>query len=232
MWEYLYHEEFWTWKLEITHLGLQSWLIPLFASLFVKKWTPVHLRILTFVVFSILMEHLSTDHQIEDFFHETSNAPWYHLLVPILFLLMSNLFLPYLITGRYSWLRWSLPLAFFLIALPGIFDEVDFYEFPGLTVGLYSILGILIILTYFFYLLDSLTAIYLERLPMFWVASGLLIYLSGNFLLWVSIVVVEFDNVFFNSIYRLNGGFTILLNCFLTIALLINPQSENKTPTT
>ncbi len=228
MWKYLYNEEFWILKLDVTHLGIQSWLIPLLISLFIRRFTPVNKKILVFVAFSILMEHLTTDHETENLFHENSNSPWYHLLTPFLFLLMSNFFLPYLAKGRYRWLRWALPGAFFLIALPGILDETKFYQFPGLTVGLYCVIGILLTLLYFVYLLNSLTTAYLERLPMFWIASGLLIYLSGNFLLWFSIVVVEYDSSFFSSIYRLNGGFTILLNCFLTIALLVRERTEKR----
>jgi hypothetical protein len=227
MWEYLYNDVFFTWSSKITHLGIQSWLIPVGASVFVKKWTPVHRRILAFVVFSILMEHVSTNPKTEFLFHESINAPWYHLLTPLLFLLMSNLFLPYLAVERFRWLRWGFPLAFLLVALPGIFDEEKFYQFPGLTVGLYCVLGIFIVLAYFIYLLKLLTVNRLELLPMFWVASGMLIYLAGNFLLWASIVVITYDGDFFSSIYRLNGGFTILLNCFFTIALLIHQKGEH-----
>lgn len=226
MWDYIYNEKFWTWSLEITQLGIQSWTLPLLTVFFIKTWTPAHRRILLFVSFSIFMEHMSSDDQLESLFHPTSNAPWYHLLTPVLFFFMSNLFLPYLAVKRFRWMRWALPLSFLLAALPGILDEVKFYQFPGFTVGLYSIVGMIIVLTYFLHLFKNITVKRLELLPMFWVASGVLVYLAGNFLLWTSTVLITYDGDFFYSIYRLNGGLTILLNCCLTIALLVDQHTE------
>ena len=227
MWEYIYNEDFWTWEFAISSISQQSWLLPVLVSPFVKIWTPTRRRVIAFVCFTLLMEHLSTDKQIKYLFREGVNAPWYHLLTPLLFFFMSNIFLPVITKKRFRFLRWLLPLVFVGIALLGILDEEEFYHFPGLTVGLYSVVGILLALIYFLTLLKNLTVRYLERLPMFWVASGLLIYLSGNFLLWISLFVVEYDRVLFGSIYRLNSGLTIFLNCFLTAAMLINNPEIN-----
>ncbi|TXF91629.1 hypothetical protein FUA23_00140 [Neolewinella aurantiaca] len=125
-------------------------------------------------------------------------------------------------------MRWLLPLAFLILVILNIISEGGLEVFPSKIVGLYSIAGIILSVGYFLYLLRTLTDYYIERKPMFWVSSGLLIYFAGNFLLWIGLNFITYDRDFFYSIYRINSIVTVLLYVFFTIAIFLNPHDENK----
>jgi hypothetical protein len=231
--DYLYNPDFWELEWSWRSVGRKSLLLPLLAVLVTGNYkSKVHLRIICFTVFSLVMEHLSTDHDLKNLFHPKTNSPWYHLLSPVLFLLLTRFFSDYLDQRKYRLLAWGLPLAFTVLGIANAWVGDGFYSFPSKIIGLYSLMGILLSSGYFLYLLRSLKDYYIERQPMFWVSSGLLVYFSGNFLLWIGLNFITYDRGFFDSIYRINSVVTILLYLFFTIAICLNPQSENKTPTT
>jgi len=226
--DYLYNPKFWEWGWELRLISQKTGLLTLVVALLIPNFkVKVYRRILAFTVFSLLMEHVSTDEDLSHLFIDTSNAPWYHLLTPILFLLMTRFFTDYLMDGQF---KWWLPLAFSIICIFNAIDEEwgdGFYNFPSLPVGIYSLTGMTLVVNYFIYTLRSLEFEYLEREPMFWVSSGWLIYMAGSFLLWVSIRFMAYDNDFFFSIYRVNMVVTMLLNGAFIIALvLINDKHK------
>lgn len=222
--DYIYNPDFWVWKWDIKQLAWQSWLLPLLAAVITRHFhRKDHRRIIAFVVYSLMMEHVTRDADLKYAFHHTANTPWYHLLIPGLFLLMTRFFADYLDNGKYRKLRWVLPLIFTGVVLVNAIWGEGFYSFPSTIVGLYSLTGIVLAIGYFVYLLCTLTSFYLEREPMFWVSSGLLIYFAGNFLLWLGMNFLFYNLEVFSSVYRISGVVTILLNLFFTVAILVSP---------
>ena len=177
------------------------------------------------------MEHLSTDDDTKNLFNENTNSPWYHLLTPVLFLLLTRFFSVYLDHGKYKYLAWCLPLMFLMLVIANVFFEGGVDEFPSKIIGLYSILGIVLSIGYFLYLLRSLSEHYIERQPMFWVSSGLLIYFAGNFLLWIGLNFLNYDRDLFYSIYRINSMLTFLLYSFFTVAVCLDLKTDLNTLT-
>lgn len=230
MLDYFYNPDFWELEWTWRSVSRKIYVLPLLFALATGHFKQaVHLKIIYFTGFSLLMEHLSSDYDLKNLFHPTTNSPWYHLLVPILFLLLTRFFSDYLDRGKYSFLAWALPLAFTVLCLVNVWIGDGFYVFPSKIVGLYSIIGIILSVGYFLHLLNSLEDYYIERKPMFWVSAGLLVYFSGNFLLWIGLNYITYDRSFFNSIYRINAMVTVLLYFFFTIAICLNPQNEKKT---
>ncbi|MFT7120439.1 MAG: hypothetical protein ACJAZ9_000612 [Neolewinella sp.] len=72
----------------------------------------------------------------------------------------------------------------------------------------------------------------LDRDPLFIVAAGVLIYFSGNFLLWIFLTYINFDRSFFYSIYNINSVLCLVLNLFLAGALLIEKEPFTADTTT
>lgn len=228
--DYLYDPKFWELDWTLLSISRKVLILPILVALFIGSFKhPVHKKIIFFAGFSLIMEHCSRDADIKNLFHPDTNSPWYHLLTPLLFLLMTRFFSDYLDTGKNK--IWPLVpfMLILLVTLYGGFLGPGFYVFPSVLIGLYSFFGILLSVGYFLYLLRSLNDYYIERNPMFWVSSGLLIYFAGNFLLWVGLNFLTYDRVFFSSIYQINSIVTILLYLFFTVAICLNPEIKTKT---
>jgi hypothetical protein len=225
--DFFYNPENWTAPRVLYWLAPRSWLLPLLIGLF--SWRVhrrEHLRILVFVGYSLLMDQVSMNVNTKNLFHPATNYPWFHLLVPGLFLLMTRFFTDYLKERGLDRLIWMLPGVYAaLVALNAIWGD-GFYNFPSGVVALYSITGIVLAIGYFAHLLQSPEELYLERRPMFWTAAGLLIYFAGNFLLWLGLNELAGDAEVFHRVYAINRVSTVLLNVAFSIALLLNPADR------
>jgi hypothetical protein len=239
--KYLYHEEFWDFSLK--SFGVFCWLIPIMLLLITRRFNrPEFRRILAFSGFTYLLEHLTNNVHLKNLFSDGTNAPWYHLGIPILFFLMTRFYRVYLGGKRNYHLDIILPTAFTVIAIVTAlhvneFGVRGFELFPTVPIGLYSLCGIILAVGYFINLLSVLPVVKLEAEPLFWISAGFLIYYSGNFLLWGGVTFIDGDRAFFDSIYRINAWMTILLNTFFIISIItvkhmkpeFNPASTNKT---
>lgn len=225
--KYLSNPRLWEFEWNLIKIGPQFWAVSFLLIIILWRFRHrVHRNIYLFVVFALLMDHVSTDKDVSQLLSSETNSPWYHLGTPILFLLLSRFYSNYLFKGRLTFFRWLLPLVFCLIALINALVGDGFYNFPAVTVGLYSASGILFTVSFFMYLLNSLEVKQLEKSPMFWVSTGMLIYYSGNFLVWIGMNLLTYNSDFFFSIYRISYGLTILLNCFFIIAIILKPNTD------
>ena len=230
MWEYVYNPEFWTVSTEPPALAIKSWYVTVIVAIIARGWRDeVRSHILIFAGFVILMEHASNHDPVTQLLQARGNSVWYHLGTPVLFLLLSRFYRAYLLDKTS---QWALPAAFAGIAIINAIFINDPSEFPTVTIGLYSISGIVLSIAYFLYLLRALKIVYLEREPMVWVSVGFLIYFSANFLLWVAVTFINYDYDFFFSIYKINSFSTLFLNACLLIALLLPsvPEIEHRKP--
>lgn len=227
MLEYLYNPDMWAWKWTFKSISIQSWILPLAVALLTRHLKRKdHRRIIAFACYSLLMEHCTSNDRLAHLFHDKTNSGWYHLLTPGLFFLMTRLFADYIKKGKYGWLQWVMPVCFTLFAVVNALWIDGFVKFPSSTVGLYSMTGIFLAIGYFLNLLHRSDIFYLEREPMFWIGAGLMIYYSGNFLIWIGISFLNYDASFFASIYRISLGLTIFLNLFFVTAVLLNPVED------
>lgn len=224
--EYLLNQHLFTGKFE--NLGILAWLLPLLAGLFTwrRDRTYAQQAILWFAGGSLLLEYLSSNRDLTAVVSGGNNSPFFHLGVPILFWLMSRLYA----SGLGAWFPQRV-YSFILIgfALFAVINAVwldGFMSFPSLTVGVYSLFGILLPIVYMLTILRSLIVLRLDRDPLFIAASGMLIYFSGNFLLWIFLSYIIFDYDFFYSIYRVNTVLSILLNLFLMGAILLRIEPQ------
>jgi hypothetical protein len=230
--KYFYHEAFW--ELSLKSFGVFCWLIPILLLLITRRFYRPELRkILAFSGFTYLLEHLTNNVHLKNLFSDGTNAPWYHLGIPILFFLLSRFYSDYLGGKRNYHLAIILPTAFTVIAIINAlhvneFDVRGFERFPTVTIGLYSIGGIILVVGYFINLLRLLPVVKLEGEPLFWISAGFLMYYSGNFLLGGGVTCIDGDRAFFDSIYRINAWMTILLNTFFIISILTTQSRKSE----
>ncbi|OEK00276.1 hypothetical protein BFP97_01550 [Roseivirga sp. 4D4] len=156
------------------------------------------------------------------------NNLWvYHLFVPCTFLVVLRIYkrvFEEVITRR---VFNAISIGFLLFAvLNSLFIQpLDVFNSNTITVS--SVLYILLSITYFHQLLRGTALLALERTPMFWLNTGVLIYYSGTLLLYVMVNYVaglgETAKVSI-SLWALNILFNIILNVFYALALWVSPQ--------
>ncbi len=156
-------------------------------------------------------------------FGDVGTSPLYHLFTPGLFFFMSYIYADFLYRGKYRWFGISLFTVFCLTSVVVILWW-GLAAFPTIPICFYSTTGIFLSVAYFLRLLNKLDIEYLEREPMFWAATGLLIYFSGNFLIWIAYNFLTYDRDFFFSIYNINTVLTLLLHVFFLTAFILNPN--------
>lgn len=224
MLKYLYNPDFFIFEWTIQHYAHLSWASLLVVIILFQRFkTPVHRRIFFFVLYSVLMEYFSTDDDVKGLFGGIGTSPIYHLLTPGLFFFMTYIFADLFYKGKRRLIGIGCLVTFVLISIVTMF-WTGLEVFPTVPVGIYSLTGIMLSVAYFLSLLNSLEIEYLEREPMFWVATGLLVYFSGNFLIWIGYNFLTYDRDFFNSIYSINTMLTILMHGFLLLAIFLNPN--------
>jgi hypothetical protein len=225
--EYLVNENFWMWENTLAMNAQKSWFLPLVVALATQNfYQRTHRRILAFVAFTLVMEYITTDMEWTLLLDPLSNGPLYYIFGPFLLFFLWRIFVDYFYPEKRGYWRWWPVVVYAVLTVANALWGDGFRNFPSMTVGLYSFSGIIFCLGYFFALLRNPTVFHLERLPMFWVSAGFLIYFAGNFLLWVGLSFINYDKDFFDSIYRINGVVTIFLNLTLAIAIFLQPTHD------
>lgn len=227
--KYFFNEYFFS--LKLSSLAVYSSVLPLLVFWIVCKRPYVHIKkkIAWFAGFSLFMEYVSSNRTFNSDFLSGTNSPFYHLGTPVLMLLVLWLYkkpLRKLLSGA-GLLSLQIGLVLFC-AWNAVWGD-GLFQFPSLTVALYSIIGIALPLVYLYQLLQSMNVARLDQDPLFVSAAGLLIYYSGNFLLWLFITYIDSDNDTFYSIYRVNAVLCMVLNVFFCLAILTNTKTEENT---
>lgn len=224
MLKYLYNPDFLDFDWSLKDYAHASWLILLLIILLLRRFRRTeHRRILYFVLYSLFMEYIAGDDDVKELFGDVGTSPIYHILTPGLFFFMSYLFADMIYKGKRRLFGICLLIGFLIVSV-GNMAWVGLSNFPTIPVGLYSLTGISLAIGYFLNLLNKVEIEYLEKEPMFWISTGVLIYFSGNFLVWIGYNFLNYDVDFFYSIYRINTFSTMLLHCFFLIALFIDPK--------
>lgn len=225
--DYIFNRHFYAGQFE--DIGSIIWILPLLIALFTyfRRRSRVQNAVVSFAAGSFLLEYISTNRDLTEAISNHNNSPIYHIGVPILFWLMSRIYLKVFNQWLPRWLYLAIIAGFALFSVANAIWGDGFTRFPSLTIGAYSLFGMLFPITYMLRLLQSLEVPRLDQDPLFIAATGMLIYFSGNFLLWLFFSYINFDYDFFHSIYRVNTVLAVLLNLFLTGAILLSPKTQS-----
>jgi hypothetical protein len=223
--KFIYIFKNWEWEEIFIFAALNSWWLPILVALVTRHfYRRDHQRILAFAGFCLLMDHITDNDSLVGLFGDVNNnAPWYHLLSPGPFYLMTRFFADYLKDVGQAWLIWFLPVGFTLLVGVNIFIGDGLYVFPSKVVAVYSFTGIILAIGYFVYLLSSLKQFYLERQPMFWITTGLLLYFASTALVWLGSVYLINNYDLFWTIFRISHVATIFLNITFVVAIILDP---------
>jgi hypothetical protein len=211
-------------------LGLIPTIISLLISIIMyKKLNPVWLRLFTwFILFTILIQVVGYAYS---HYYKKSNHFIFNVNLLFQYLFYFVIFYKTFEQKKIKLLILAGGICFVAYTLFNFIYKKGFYTYstPSNTLG--SILTILFCLLYFVSLFQAEEFINYFKLPMFWIATGLLFFFAGNFIYYSFIgYIIEHNldkggRIYWYIMVTLN----LLLYCFFSIGFLSNQAWNKKT---
>lgn len=211
-------------------IGLIPVLISLLISIiFYKRLKPSWLRLFTwFLLFSML---ISITGYFYSFYLKTGNHFIFNLYLLVQFLFYFGIFYKTFQTKKLKTFTLFVSICFLIYLLINFIFLDGFHTFNSLAFTIGSVLTILFCLLYFGALFNADGFINYFKIPMFWIATGILFFFVGNFL-YLSFLnyILENNldsggNIYEVIIITLN----LLLYCFFSIGFLSNQSWKKRT---
>ncbi len=211
-------------------IGLIPVLVSLLISvIFYKRLKPSWLRLFTwFLLLTIL---ISVAGYVYSFDFKSGNHFIFNIYLLIQFLFYFAFFYKTFQTKKLKTITVVLGISFLVYLLTGFLFLNGFHTFNSLGFTIGSVVTILFCLLYFGTLFNAEGFINYFRIPMFWIATGILFFFVGNFI-YLSflnyILANNLDsggNIYEFIIITLN----LLLYCFFSIGFLSNQTWKKRT---
>ncbi|MEP0266025.1 hypothetical protein [Dokdonia sp.] len=150
---------------------------------------------------------------------QESNLPFFYIYILIEYLILLHFFRILLKIKNSSWL--FLTVGFTITWCINICTGKGWWAFPDYIHALEAIIIITLVILWFIKMLKEKTIAQPYKTFEFWICAGLLIFFSGNFLLFVfPKFILNTGNEVFLAIWKVNNILNILLYSIYTIALL------------
>lgn len=195
--------------------------LPLAIGLFrLKRLQTIQRYVLALVIVSILVELAAV--LLGRFLH-LRNLPLLHVFSVVQFTLLWLIFAQRLIPPFSRRFFGVILVAFWAFALVCAIWIDGIYNFNAHARSFGAILVIIFCLSYFYQRLRKLDLENLESDPLFWVATGSLIYFSGSLILFIISNYILPDKAMSFSMWGVHGIFNTFNNMFFMIALWVQP---------
>ncbi len=190
-----------------------------------RRLNQLQVRVFSLVCLSVFFELLATYSSLIPGF-EAFNLPLLHTFTFIHYLMilwvyqqhLANLFRPKLV---------PILAAVFLVmvVVNGIWGD-GFTNFNPHARALQALLVLFFVLSYFYRTLREMKITQLERDPLFWVSTGLLLYFSGSLLIFIVSNSITTSPAIMFTVWGIHSLLNILLNIFLAISLWVRPVAD------
>ncbi len=195
--------------------------LPLVIGLLrLKRLQIIQRYVLALVIFSILVELAAV--LLGRVLH-LRNLPLLHVFSAVQFTLLWFIFAKRLIPPFSKRFFWGILAAFLVFAVVCAIWIDGIYNFNAHARSFGAILIIIFSLSYFYQRLIKLDLENLEKDPLFWVATGSLIYFSGSLILFIISNYILSDEAMSFSMWGVHGIFNTFNNLFFMIALWVQP---------
>ncbi len=197
-----------------------SGILPVIAALVNYKQLDKTLKIAAlFFLISLLVDllaALTTQLQV------TNNMPLIHLFTVISILFFTAIY--YNAFFRPLLKKVILVLSGFamLIVIFNLAFIEGIWEYPSISITVLSVLLIFFSLAYFYELLNRQEFIHIEKLGIFWINAGVLLYFAINIFLFM--LYKQFSDEHKKDIYMIHNTTNIIANVIYTVGLLCKPQ--------
>ncbi len=157
--------------------------------------------------------------------YSINNLPFFHLYAIIEFSFLGVIF--YRVFTRPSFKKAIIVtiIAFAAFAVINALFIQSIYEFNTIARAVESFLLILLALLFFYKVFQESTVKRLERYPMFWISSGILVYFCGSFFLFIfSNYILGQSGDMLHAYWGIHSTLNIVLNLFFAMGLWYSPQ--------
>jgi len=156
---------------------------------------------------------------------EHNNLPLLHVFTVLQFLVLALIYRRKLHPLIDEKLISGTIVFFMLFALISAFIFDGLLRFNTYARALESVLLIFFALAFFYKTLQELKIKKLEREPMFWISTGVLIYFSGNLIIFIVCNYFFTSDEFLFIAWSIHAILNIVTNVFYAITLWIRPQT-------
>ena len=209
--------------LTFVRISQASVLIPVVIAIFRYKRLSPEQRILSWLVFSLLLTEIIAFYGFTNF-EAGKNHLLYNLYAIALFVFLNRIYRSILKEKLSAYLNLVLGLFLLFACYNGFFIQ-SIYVLNTNTIVVSFVTYIILSISYFYQMLKGPLDYDLECNPMFWLNSGILLYNSGALILfmYVNQFIEASDEVLLVS-WQLNTAFNIMLNCFYGVALWVHQK--------
>ncbi len=194
-------------------------LLPAIVAGFKWKWMDNPQRYFSVMLWCIVLISFSGEAWVRT--TGESNLPFFHVYILVEYLLLMQVF-RLLFAGAVGKRFWAvLAIGFAVVWVINILAGEGWWGFPDYIRALEAIIILVVVSLWFRKMLREKKVLQPERTFPFWMFAGLLLFFSGNFLLFIfPKFLINTGKEVFEAIWIVNAILNILLYTLYTIALL------------
>ncbi|MDC8002453.1 hypothetical protein POV27_00185 [Aureisphaera galaxeae] len=150
-----------------------------------------------------------------------SNTPFFYVYILVEYLILLQVY-RFMFSESIKKQIWViLAIGFSVIWLIDVFTGKGWWGFPDYIHALEAVILLVIVAKWFLKMLKEKTVLHPEKTFEFWLSAGLLLFFSGNFLLFAfPKLMLTAGKEVFEAIWKVNAILNILLYTIYTVALL------------
>lgn len=203
-------------------LASYSTLIPLIVAIYNRNKLDYPLKYLSYLIyFSACIEIISAIL----WWQEENNLPLLHIFVVVEFILIGWMYQLHLYKLYNRYLIPVLIVAFSIFSIINSLFIQSIYTFNTYARPIGNLLFIIFAISYYYKLLKELKIRYLERNPMFWINTGILIYFSGSLFLFIFSNYLLKQTQLNNLFWSIHAGLNVFINVLYAIGLWLSREN-------
>lgn len=194
-------------------------LLPAFLAIIKWRFMSIPQRWFAILLWCIIV--VSFSGRIWNVITKESNLPFFYIYILIEYIFLLQIF-RMLFKQSSKNIRWLfLTIGFSIVWIINVCIGQGWWAFPDYIHALEAIIIIILVILWFIKMLKEKIILQPYKTFEFWLCAGLLIFFSGNFLLFVfPKFILNAGNEVFLAIWKVNAVLNILLYLLYTIALL------------
>lgn len=203
----------------LNYLSLFSGLFPLIAALYRYKKLDSVLKLMA--VFFFISSIVDTLLLVLPRTGLKDNAPLIHLFTAVIVLFFGIVYYRSFHIPLFKKIAVAVSVLAFMGIIYGVITE-GIMSFPSFSNSVLGVVFTVLSLLYFYQLLNAREFVHIEKLPMFWINSGVLLYFGINIFLFM--LFDKFINHRENDVWIIHDLTNVIANILYSIGLLCQTQ--------
>lgn len=219
----MYHLLLTSWAFKLNTASAISVSLPLFVGIIFFKKHSVPLRYIVYLLLATVLVEVAARVLIV---YKQPNLPLLHIYTPLQFALIAWVYQLYL---HKIYPRYLIPIVILIFSAYSLINSLfiqSIFTFNTYARAIENILLIILALSYFYKMLRELKVKYLEKHPMFWINSGVLIYFSGSLFIFIFSNYILPSQSLSQFFWIIHAFLNIFINIFYAIGLWLSRENS------